>query len=365
MNVCAAEVQLLLDSPEIAALISDLDSLRWTGRKGYSSRALVGACLVKSLYTIPTWTSTARLIADHAALGAALGDCPSRWACYRFAAKLRNHPGPLAGCFDRILASLRVQLPEFGRHLAIDATDLPAYANGQEYLHDRRTKREHFSDPDASWGHRSAVSTRRGGGFYGHKLHGCVCATYELPVEWQVATARNHEANYALPLLDAALARGFRPETCAMDKAYDSGPIHDGFEQRDVRPIVSLKKTATVKRGDARAPTCVHGTWTFAGADFKNKRTKWRCPTSECQPASVWRKASRLHPLIPRATKRFGDLYRGRSAVERCFGRQKHEYGLTPLRVRGIERVALHADLCILAQLAQALSRARAASLAA
>jgi hypothetical protein len=72
----------------------------------------------------------------------------------------------------------------------------------------------------------------------------------------------------------------------------------------------------------------------------------------------VWRKASRRHPLIPRESKRWGDLDCGRGAVERAFGRLNNEYGLKSLRVRGIERVALHADLCILATLAQALARA-------
>jgi transposase len=108
-----------------------------------------------------------------------------------------------------------------------------------------------------------------------------------------------------------------------------------------------------------------HGRWTFAGADFKRKATKWRCPTGECDPKSMWVKASRRHPLIPRDSKKFRDLYRGRYAVEREFGRLKHEYGLAPLRVRGIERVALHADLTMLARLSLALSRARAVPLAA
>jgi transposase len=62
---------------------------------------------------------------------------------------------------------------------------------------------------------------------------------------------------------------------------------------------------------------------------------------------------------------RFGDLYRGRGAVERTFGRLKHDYGLKPLRVRGLAQVQLHADLAILAMLAQALARARAVPLAA
>ena len=43
----------------------------------------------------------------------------------------------------------------------------------------------------------------------------------------------------------------------------------------------------------------------------------------------------------------------------------KHEYGLSPLRVRGLARVQLHADLTMLARLSQALARARAVSLAA
>jgi Transposase DDE domain len=106
------------------------------------------------------------------------------------------------------------------------------------------------------------------------------------------------------------------------------------------------------------AATWGHGVWTFAGADFKRGMTKWRCPSGECKPASLGRKASRLHPLIPRDSERFGDLYRGRSAVEREFGRLKHEWGLGPLRVRGIENVQLHADLVILARLASTLARA-------
>ncbi len=101
------------------------------------------------------------------------------------------------------------------------------------------------------------------------------------------------------------------------------------------------------------------------GADFKRKAAKWRCPTGECEPKSKWVKANRGNPLIPRATKRWRDLYRGRAEVEREFGRLKNEFALTPLRVRGRERLALHADLTMLARLSLALGRARAVPLAA
>src|SRR5204863_6567149 len=45
----------------------------------------------------------------------------------------------------------------------------------------RRPRAQTYSDPDASWGHRSAVSTRKGGGFYGYRIHAAVCAATGPP----------------------------------------------------------------------------------------------------------------------------------------------------------------------------------------
>jgi hypothetical protein len=355
----------VLDSPEVVSLISDLDEVRWTGRKGYGSRTLVGACLTKALYAIPTWTRTTRLIGEHRALAETIGGAPSEWACYRFTVKLRQHSDKLADCLDRVTASLAEALPEMGRDVSIDASDMPAHGNGQRFLSKGGREREKFSDSDASWGHRSAISTRRGGGFYGYRVHAAVCSVTGLPLAWEVQTARQHESLSVEPLLAALASRGMNPATAALDKAYDAEFVHEACESRGIAPIIPLKQTAFVKRGDHLAPTCEHGTWKFAGADFKRKASKWRCPTGECQPKSIWRKASRMHPLIPHGTPRWRSLYRGRASVEREFGRLKHEYGLAPLRVRGIERVALHVDLVMLARLSQALARARAVPLAA
>jgi hypothetical protein len=126
-----------------------------------------------------------------------------------------------------------------------------------------------------------------------------------------------------------------------------------------VRPIIPLKATTRVKRGDHRPPVCKHGVWQFAGADYKRGAGKWRCPEGKCSPASVWKNADRLFPLVPRYTKRWKALYCGRASVEREFGRLKNEWGLTPLRVRRTERVKLHADLTILAKLAYELAKTR------
>jgi hypothetical protein len=54
-------------------------------------------------------------------------------------------------------------------------------------------------------------------------------------------------------------------------------------------------------------------------------------------------------------------LYCERGAVEREFGRLKHEWALLPLRVRRVERVRLHANLSILTKVAVRLDKERAA----
>ena len=165
----AERIDTLLDSPEVAALIADLQETRWTGRPGYPLRAMVGMAFVKSLYGHATWTRTVRLVHEHDALQRVLGAVPSVYACYRFTAKLVHCASALEACITRVLASLHDAIPDMGTTVAIDGSDLPVYANGQRYLHNHGPERERYSDPDASWGHRSSSSTRKGGGYYGYK----------------------------------------------------------------------------------------------------------------------------------------------------------------------------------------------------
>jgi len=262
-----------------------------------------------------------------------------------------------------VVEGLRSKLPLYGRDLAIDGSDLPAYANGYTRLPDGR-ERTRFSDPDASWGHRSAVSVRKGGAYYGYKLHLAACTNTGLPISWQVETAAQNEGLIAPSLIDEARRRGAMADTAAMDKGYDSGPLHEACAERDCLPVIPLRETPTVKAGKHLPPVCDHGEWTFAGSDRKRGASKWRCPAGECKPASTWIKADRLHPLVPYKSKRWKAIYRKRGAVEREFGNLKHQWGLKPLRVRGLDRARLHADLTILTRLACALARVRAASTA-
>jgi hypothetical protein len=363
----AADLSRILESPEVSRLIDELQATRWTGRPGYPLRSMIGMALAKSLYALPTWTRTVALVVEHTALAALIApdsDVPSVYACYRFTAKLRDHATLLQQCIADVIGALKKANPLLGWDVAIDASDMPAYANGQRFVSKggRERSDDEFSDPDASWGHRSAVSTRKGGGFYGYRLHMAVCSKTDLPLAWRVETARAHETLSVAPLLDKLHTLGIDPETCALDKGYDNNRVYADCADRGIAPVIPLRRTPDVVKGKDKPPCCEHGEWRFAGADHKRNATKWRCPTGECQPASVWVKADRLHPLIPRETLRWKGLYRGRASVERGFGRLKNEWGLKPLRVRAIERVRLHADLTILAQLSRSLISTRAAT---
>ena len=131
------QLAAVLDSPEIAALVSELEATRWTGRPGYPIRSMIGMALAKSIYAVPTWTKTVALAREHHALAAAIapsGDVPSVYSCFRFTAKLRVYAEMLDRCSDGVTASLREQLPELGRNIAIDGSDMPAYANGQRFV---------------------------------------------------------------------------------------------------------------------------------------------------------------------------------------------------------------------------------------
>ena len=130
-----------------------------------------------------------------------------------------------------------------------------------------------------------------------------VCSRTDLPLAWRIETARRNESLLSAPLLDATRARGFKPETCAIDKGYDNNRVMDECRERGCVPIVALRKGRPIP----------------------------------------------LLP-IPYGSDEWKRLYRGRASVERAFSMLKNEYGLAPLRVRGHARVQLHADLTILAR---------------
>jgi hypothetical protein len=281
-GAASAALKAVLDSPEIGRLIEELEATRWTGRPGYPIRTMIGLALAKSLYAIPTWTKTVALVADHWKLQRVLG-CegkpPSLWAAYRFAAKLRENGDAVERCIDGVIAGLREKLPSYGRDLAIDASDMPAYANGQRYVYKGGPERNWHTDPDASWGHRSAVSTRKGGGFYGYRLHAAVCAATDLPIAWTVETGKANETPFVAPLIDRHGAKARRDGR--------NGSARQGLRQQ---PRLRRVHGARLSSGDPVA--------TDAGREARRRRAAV-LPARRLDVRRVGSKARRLQVAVP------------------------------------------------------------------
>ena len=208
-------------SPEIALLIAELgsDPLDRPPRlpdplDGRSSR------WPRRLYAIPTWTRTVALVREHAcrsqpcsaakaiprAYTPATASPPSSARAQGLLERLHRHgarrasgaePSAWAGHRHRRLRPARLrQRP---------AVRLQGRA--------RTRPTRSYSDPDASWGHRSAVSTRKGGGFYGYKLHaGRVTPQPACRSRGRSSTAQGTLRSSVLaPLLDKLTVPRLRP----------------------------------------------------------------------------------------------------------------------------------------------------------
>jgi hypothetical protein len=136
------------------------------------------------------------------------------------------------------------------------------------------------------------------------------------------ASTPSEESIHALPLIDAAKARGFAAETAAMDKGYDVGPVYDPCEDRGVRPIIPLRDTPAVLKGDHKPPSCEHGEWRFAGADISGRRRSLAArPASASPPPS----GSQGRPAAPADPARDSPLDRSSRSAGASFAR--HEAG--------------------------------------
>jgi hypothetical protein len=364
----ASTLAAILESAEIEGLIRAIDGAHVAGRCGYGARKLLPILLTKFLYVQPTWTSTLELVADNPVLTTLCGcanadELPSIHAVYRFVRKLRDFPEWIDTCTKRVHDAMRAIDPEFGAIVAGDSTDLSARANGQRYIRQGGPRRQRYSDPTASWGHRGATSTRAHGSFYGHKPHALVCVKYEVPVSWAVLTGKAPEHPQLEPLLEQAVAGGFDLKTVILDRGYDFAPVYEACHRRGMRIVCPLRKSDKLRDGH-RVPVCRHGRreyrWVFAGTDMCRRATKWRCPVGKCKPRSRWIPLDRFHTAVPRTSDRSREIYARRTAVERCWARLKEEWGLLDLRVRRLDRVAQHFSLVILAYSLLRLAKLRA-----
>ncbi len=388
-------LRMVLEVLPAERLISALERERWTGRRGYPVRGLWAAVIAGVLYQCNSIAAVARLLERdkdvRMVCGFSKDRLPGQDALGRFLKKLVRHEELLEECFAGLVKRLREVLPGFGARLAIDSTDIKAYADGH---------RKNPSDRDARWGAKGAG--RHGGSgsaggnsgekkkrkerdlywWFGYKLHLVVDAVYELPVSFVTTPANEADTTQVKALMEKAVPdkTAVKPEAVIMDKGYDSQDNYRlVFGEYKAAPIIPIRERKGAQLPDicnARGtPLCSCGLeMVFWGRD--GNYLKYRCPEAagkgKCQSrfkctASPYGYVLKLpiladprrHPPVPRESKKFKRLYRLRTSVERVNSRIKGLLGLGQITLRGMAKVRVRSLLSLLVMLAAAAGMAQ------
>jgi len=380
----------VLEALPAEKLLIVLKRQHWTGRKGYSVRGMWAALIAGVLNNCHTLADVVRLLKRDKEIRLICGfgkdDMPGEDALGRFLKKLVKYANLFDECIQGLVNRLRELLPGFGAKLAVDSTDILAYANGHQ---------EHPSDTDARWGAKKKSNSKAEGEtgkgkkkepdiyyWFGYKLHLIIDALYELPMAFVLTPANEADTTQMKPLLLKAGAdkEKTKPEAVITDKGYDSQDNNQFvYKECKAAPIIPIRERKDAQLPDIcnakGTPLCSCGlAMVYWGRD--GNYLKYRCPhvlgKAECK--SRFRCTSspygyvlklpiaedvRRHPPVPRESKKFERLYKMRTAVERVNSRIKDLLGLNKITVRGIVKVTVRSALSVLVMLAAAVSMAQ------
>jgi IS5 family transposase len=378
----------ILEALPAEKLLVALEKEHWTGRKGYSVRGMWAALIAGLIHQCHTIADVVRLLKRDQGIRLVCGfskdKMPGEDALGRFLAKLVQHPALLDEFMQDLVKKLREVLPGFGSKLAVDSTDIPAYANGH---------RAHPADTDARWGAKkkghSQTAKEKGAHkeaevyyWFGYKLHLVVDAFYELPVAFILTPANEADTTYLKSLLQKAGVdrEELKAEVVITDKGYDSQENNTFvYQECKAAPIIPIRERKDAQLPDicnARGtPLCGCGlAMVYWGRD--GNYLKYRCPHALGKAMCKFRfRCSsspygyvlklpiatdiRRHPPVPRETKKWQRLYKMRTAVERVNSRVKGLLGLGRITLRGLPKVNVRSALSLLVMLAAAVNMAK------
>jgi hypothetical protein len=197
-----------------------------------------------------------------------------------------------------------------GETVVLDATFVKAYSRRDPHENSRGK-----SDPEARVG--------RNGKAYelGYKLHVAVDAKSELPLAVIAASANENEKKHAPTLIREALkTTKQRTKTLVADSQFSSRKLREQLSAQNVKTVIPYP--ANQSKGEAKLLRV-------------DKYFRTHGPASERH------------------------TYTQRGAIERVNSRLKEQLCLEKHRARGLERITIHALLCMIAMLLNALTALR------
>jgi hypothetical protein len=316
---------------------------------------------------------------------------PKKWNMSRFLNLLGQEPH-LAGTraiFNQMMQRLGEVVPDLGKNTAGDSTGLSARRS-------EAVKEEIVSRGEDAVNDEDGLPLPSGGRkeyrddsgkvtkvleWFGYKGHLLVDVKHEVILAYHVTSTKTSDNDMIEPLIEQAKSHlpEERIKTMAYDKAADDTAIHELLKDHGIKPVIQIRscwqnQSEKLVAGQERRGNIVHdeaGTvfctdttsqppvrhkMAYTGHEPDRGTLKYRCPAKHegwsCPMSSICNAGRkygltvrvkqetdlRRFPPIPRATKKFEQLYNGRTSVERVNSRLKVFWGTDDGNITGAAR---------------------------
>ena len=408
-NLCDLErLDLVLRYLPDEELMRHLEQDRGWGRDDYPVRAVWNSLLAGVVYQHVSVESLRRELSRNGQLRSMCGFDPARgklavppaYIYSRFFILLFDHSKLIEAMFENLVEQLRVELPDFGKHLALDSKAVASLTNRRS--EDAPSSPDGRRDLDADLGVKQYHGVGSDGTawekivkWFGYKVHLIVDADYELPVAYEVTKASASDVVAGRQLLERLSQRHgeLTKGTGALmaDKGYDDTVfITNLWDNHEIKPIIDIrnmwKDTEATKlvNGYTNLVYDYKGTvfcydlttgekreMAFGGFEKDRGTLRYRCPavhygcTCPGRKTCPIRKSVRI-PLdqdcrvftpIARSSYQWNKLYKKRTAVERVNSRLDVSFGFEHHFIRGQSKMKTRIGLAMIVMLAIAVGR--------
>jgi hypothetical protein len=381
-------IRQLLEIIPDESLLASLEQARGKGRGDYSLRTLWGVLVLSIALRHPTIEACLAELRRNESLRKLIGieseeAVPHKWNLSRFLDSLGKEPhlSLLHQIFDSMIQRLGDVVPDLGRDTAGDATALNARrkqsvrakAEQDQGLPQATGGRKEYTDDD---GNVTKVVE-----WFGFKLHLLVDVKHEVSLAYKITDTKAGDGETLPALLADAQANlpDKRIATLAYDKAADSNDVHELLSNAKIKPLIQNRslwkeehermlpghdgnsnivydEAGTLYCYDRVSEPMIRHKMSYIGYEPQRETLKyrcpamhegWQCPMAEtCNADKIYGLTVRVprdidlrrFPSLPRATKKFERLYKGRTAVERVNARLKIFWGADDGNVTGSRR---------------------------
>lgn len=401
--------RLILENLPDEKLMQTLEEERANGRDDYPVRPLWNSILTAVVCEHRSIESLRRELKRNGELRgmcgfdpfAGAGAVPPAWVYSRFLAKLQEaeYIKLVKEVFETLVQQCYKELPGFGKELGADGKAIHSFAQ-KPGNNPGDSRGEH----DADWGKHEHFHQKENGevvknvkNWFGFTVHLVADTNYELPVAFEVTKASRHEGTVLHEMLNSISSNNIKIlDTCRVftaDRGYDDTKLIEKLWQTHaIKPVIDNRNLWKDPDKTKQVPGCENAVYDYKGTvscicpksgkmremtsgEFEKGREtlKFRCPAKyygySCEGASeckvkksirITRKTDlRIFTPISRASRKWKNLYKKRTAVERINSRLDVSFGFEQHTIRGQDKMTIRLSIGFAVMLSIALGRAR------